>query len=338
MFKKILVTGSSGTIGKALVWEILKEYPDCEVTCFDNNETQLFFQEQDHLQNERVKVFLGDIRDIERLHTVMHGIEVVFHSAAFKHVVMCERSPMEATQTNILGVNNVIQAAFEAKVKKVIFTSSDKAANPTNVMGTSKLMGERLITAANASCHMGKTIFSSTRFGNVLGSIGSVVPIFRNQIETGGPVTLTDKDMTRFVMSVEQAVKLVVDSAKMAKGGEVFVTKMPAVRIADLADVMIMELAHQYGHTPESIEIVQIGFKPGEKMYEELMSEEETRRAVELPAYFSIIPAFKGLYRSIDYNYEEIVSSELQNPYISRDETPLSKNGIYKLLNEFNLL
>jgi FlaA1/EpsC-like NDP-sugar epimerase len=335
---KILITGSCGTIGSELITRVLNIFTDSEIFCLDNNESQLFFQEQIYLHEERIRFFLGDVRDLERLRTIMKGVDIVFHAAALKHVAMCERSPMDATQTNILGLNNVIQAASEAEVKKVIFTSSDKAVNPTNVMGTSKLMGERLITAANSSQHSGGTIFSSTRFGNVLGSTGSVVQIFRKQIENGGPVTLTHPDMTRFVMSVEQAVQLVVDSVELARGGEVFITKMPVIRIVDLAEVMIQELAPRYGHPLSCIVIEEVGTKPGEKLYEELMSEEETRRAVELQDYFSVLPAFKGIYRSINYDYENIISSEIDNPYISSEEKCLSKVQIHKFMIGHNLL
>jgi len=338
MTEKILITGSCGTVGSGLVEYLIDRFPESEIHCFDNNESQLFFQEQKHIKDERVRFFLGDVRDLNRLRSVMHGVDYVYHAAALKHVVMCERSPMDAVQSNILGVNNVIQAANEAHVKKVIFTSSDKAVNPTNVMGTSKLMGERLITAANTNHHSGETIFASTRFGNVLGSNGSVIPIFRKQIEKGGPVTLTDKDMTRFVMSMEQAVKLVVDSCAMAKGGEVFITKMPVIQIADLAQVMIEQLAPKYGHDPEKIEIVEIGCKPGEKLYEELMSFEETRRALELEDYFAVLPAFRGLYREIDYDFVDVLSTDVNNPYVSQDETCLSKTELAEFLLQYNLL
>lgn len=335
---KILITGSCGTIGRHLIPLMLKSFPGSEIRCLDNNESQLFFQEQNFLKEEHTRFFLGDIRDLDRLRSVMCGIDFVFHVAALKHVVMCERSPMDATQTNILGLNNVIQAASDAEVKKVIFTSSDKAVNPTNVMGTSKLMGERLITAANSSQHSGGTIFSSTRFGNVLGSTGSVVQIFRKQIENGGPLTLTHPDMTRFVMSVGQAVQLVIDSVELARGGEVFVTKMPVIRIVDLAEVMIQELAPRYGHSISCIDIEEVGTKPGEKLYEELMSEEETRRAIELQDYFSVLPAFKGIYHTINYNYENIISTEIDNPYISSEEKCLSKVQIHKFMIDHNLL
>jgi len=298
----------------------------------------LFFQEQKYINEKRVKVFLGDIRDYERLKSAMTGVDIVFHTAALKHVVMCERSPMDAVQSNVNGVNNIINAATEAQVKKVIFTSSDKAVNPTNVMGTSKLMGERLVTAANTNHHSGNTIFVSTRFGNVLGSNGSVIPIFRNQIKDGGPITLTDPEMTRFVMNVEQAVKLVVDSANKACGGEVFITKMPVIRIQDLAEVMIEELSDLYNQDPKLIEIKIIGAKHGEKLYEELMSSEETGRAVELDNYFSVLPAFKDLYREIKYEYDGFISSEVTNPYISQDEPVMSKKELLIFLKDSKLL
>ncbi len=208
---------------------------------------------------------MADLRDGEKLSRSMQGVDVVFHAAALKHVILCERSPFEAVQTNIHGVQNVILAARKNNVERVIFTSSDKAVNPTNVMGTSKLMGERLMTAANSNARGEKTIFASTRFGNVLGSSGSVIPIFRKQIQKGGPVTITHPKMSRFIMTIEESVRLVIDSATVAKGGEVFITKMPVINIQDLAEVMLEELAPTYGYKAEDIELTEIGTKPGEK-------------------------------------------------------------------------
>ena len=336
--KVFLVTGSCGSVGGELVKYLLENYADSEVRCLDNNESQLFFQEQNYISNNKAKFYLGDVRDFDRLNEVMDGVQTVFHTAALKHVVMCERSPMDAVQSNIIGVNNVVKAAKEAGVAKVLFTSSDKAVNPTNVMGTSKLMGERLITAANASQNAGDTIFSSTRFGNVLGSNGSVVPIFAKQIEKGGPLTLTDTEMTRFIMSMSQAVELVVNSAELARGGEVFVTKMPVIKISDLAEVMIEELAPMYGYKPSDIKINIIGSKPGEKLYEELMSSEETRRAIELEDYFIVLPAFIGLYRNIEYDFDKVLSNDVTNPYISEDETKLTKDELKAFLVKYRLL
>ena len=241
-------------------------------------------------------------------------------------------------QTNILGIQNLIQAAVECEVSTVVFTSSDKAVNPTNVMGTSKLMGERLITAANATQRAELTVLASVRFGNVLGSRGSVIPVFREQIKKGGPVTLTHPKMTRFIMSIAQAVRLVIDAAELARGGEVFVTKMPVINIADLAAVMIEELAPVFGHDPKKIEVATIGAKPGEKLYEELMSGEETRRAVELTRYFCVLPAFRSLYNDIEYAYPKVQSETVDRPYNSAAEAPMSKKALAAFLRDNDLL
>ena len=332
--KSIFVTGSCGTIGAELVAQLLNnsKYNPKEVIGIDNNESALFFQDQLYLDDSRASFFVTDIRDKDELSNRMKGVDIVIHAAALKHVILCERSPEQAVQTNINGVQNVIAAASLNDVEIVIFTSSDKAVNPTNVMGTTKLMGERLMTAANSSKRENGPIFASTRFGNVLGSSGSVIPIFRNQISNGGPVTLTDKNMTRFVMSVEEAVELVLNSVMEAKGGEVFVTKMPVMKIEDLAIAMIEELA------PNEIEVTEIGSKPGEKLYEELMSDEETRRTIELDKFFSVLPAFRGIYSDIDYNYSTIVSELVEDPYVSEQQTSLTIEEVKDFLRNNKLL
>jgi FlaA1/EpsC-like NDP-sugar epimerase len=232
----------------------------------------------------------------------------------------------------------VIEAAKQCGVERVIFTSSDKAVNPTNVMGTTKLMGERIMTAANCAGKGHETVFASTRFGNVLGSRGSVIPIFREQIRKGGPVTLTDRNMTRFIMSIKEATNLVIDSSTFAKGGEIFVTKMPVIRIEDLAQVMIDQLAPAYGHKPENIEITTIGVKPGEKLYEELMSDEETGRTWELEKYFAVLPSYRSLYREIDYQYPDAISKTVDNPYHSANEPALSRVELADFLKKNGLL
>ena len=332
--KSIFVTGSCGTIGVKLIEQLLMnpKYTPKEVIGIDNNESALFFQDQQFLDDSRASFFVTDIRDKDELSKRMRSVDIVIHAAALKHVILCERSPEQAVQTNINGVQNVIAAADINNVEVVIFTSSDKAVNPTNVMGTTKLMGERLMTAANSSKRENGPIFASTRFGNVLGSNGSVIPIFRNQISNGGPVTLTDKNMTRFVMSIEEAVELVLNSVIEAKGGEVFVTKMPVMRIEDLAVAMIEELC------PEGVEITEIGSKPGEKLYEELMSDEETRRTIELDKFFSVLPAFRGIYSNINYNYSAIVSELVEDPYVSEQQTLLTIKEVQNFLHDNKLL
>jgi FlaA1/EpsC-like NDP-sugar epimerase len=336
--KRVLVTGACGTVGRELILQLLEQQQTAELIALDNNESELFFLEQQFSGYTQASFFLADVRDRDRLNDKMKGIDWVFHSAAFKHVRQCERSPFEAVQTNILGVQNIIYAAIENNVERVIFTSSDKAVNPTNVMGTTKLMGERLITAANSNLRGNGPIFASTRFGNVLGSRGSVIPIFRDQIRRGGPVTLTDPEMTRFIMSIEEAVQLVIDSGILCRGGEVFVTKMPAIRIQDLAEVMVEELAPAYGHRAEAIEIQMIGHQPGEKLYEELLNMEETRRSWELERYFVVLPAFREIYRDIAFEYPGTTSKQVSKAYHSGMQTPLSKTRLAAFLKKTKLL
>ena len=336
--KRVLVTGACGTVGSQIVHQLLTDHEVGELVGLDNNESALFFLEQKFSRYFNAHFYLADIRDPEKLAAKFKGVDIVFHTAAFKHVVLCERSPFEAVQTNIIGVRNVINASQKCNVQRVVFTSSDKAVNPTNVMGTSKLMGERLMTAANSNTNRKGPIFVSTRFGNVLGSHGSVIPIFKDQIRRGGPVTLTDPAMTRFIMSIDEATRLVVDSSIISNGGEVFVTKMPAIRIKDLAEVMIDELAPRYGYRPEDIEIKMIGYKAGEKLYEELMSHEETRRALELDLYYVILPAFKSVYHNINYQYPDTISDQVGSPYHSANEEPLPKDKLRKFLTENKLM
>ena len=331
--KRVLITGVCGTVGKELLRQVVEKEP-YEIIGLDNNETELFFIDETYKNQSNVHLYLGDLRDKDKLMRKMQGVDIVLHAAALKHVILCEKTPRDAVLTNIIGMQNVIDAALANRVERVLFTSSDKAVNPTNVMGTSKLMGERLITAANAHRRKNDPIFASTRFGNVLGSRGSVIPIFKKQILSGGPVTLTDPEMTRFIMTVTDAVKLVMDSVFLACGGEVFVTKMPVVRIQDLAEVMIEELAEK----PEKVKIEIIGCKPGEKLYEELMSDEETRRTAELPNYFSVLPAFKSVYERISYHYPEMGEVGITDPYNSSVQPAMDKETLRKYVRDNQLL
>ena len=334
--KRILITGAAGTVGREIVRQI-NSFGHAEFRLMDNNESEMFFLMEEY-RDKNVFCFLGDVRDRDKLEKLSKDIEIIIHCAAFKHVILSEYNPFDVVQTNIIGVENIIRAATVCKVKQLLFTSSDKAVNPTNVMGTSKLMGERLITAANAVRTDSKTIFSSTRFGNVLGSRGSVVPLFMKQIREGGPVTITDKRMTRFVMTIEEAARLALQSVPISKGGEVFVTKMPVARITDLAGVMIKLLAPRYGYKPSDIKTVEIGGKPGEKLYEELMSDEEVHRSLELRDMFVVTPAFKSIYQSIQYEYPDTVSTHIRNSYVSENEEPLSKDELEKYLIDNRVL
>lgn len=321
--KVILVTGAAGSVGQELLRQLLTCNP-AEIRAVDNNETALFLVGENLRQTQKVNVYLGDVRDLTKIDNLCTGVDYVFHTAAFKHVGLSEYNPFDAVQTNILGVKNVIQAAMRHRVKKVLFTSSDKAVNPTNVMGTSKLMGERLITAANIVNSNGRQAFSSVRFGNVIGSRGSVVPLFAEQIRRGGPLTVTDAKMTRFFMTIQQSVRLVMEGCVLACGGEVFVTKMPVMRILDLAQAMINLIAPGYGRRPEHIEVEFIGSRCGEKLYEELLTMEELDRTLELEKMFVILPALRSFYKKIDYGYRGQLPSKLDRPYISSQEAKMS--------------
>ncbi|MCJ7538682.1 MAG: polysaccharide biosynthesis protein [Desulfobacterales bacterium] len=329
--KIIVVTGAVGTVGSEIV-KLLMRYQPSEIRAFDNNESEVFLLGQKYGHTGMVTTFLGDVRDQNKLEQVFQGADIVFHLAAHKHVYLAEYNPFDTVQTNINGVENVIRAALRNKVKRVLFTSSDKAVNPTSVMGTTKLMGERLITAANLINFKGSTILASSRFGNVLGSRGSVVPIFMEQIKKGGPVTVTDEGMTRFIMSIREAAELVIKSAVLAKGGEVFITKMPVVRIIDLAKAMIELLAPKHGYDPDQIEISLIGAKPGEKMYEELLSMEETCRSVELKDMFVALPAFRSMYRHVEHIYSGLVRERVERSYVSEAERAMPVEEIKALL------
>ncbi len=335
--KRVLITGVVGTIGRELLRQLVQFEPG-EIIGIDNNESEVFFVQQEFASYPFVRLYLADIRDQSQLSRRMEGIDIVLHTAAYKHVFLCEQAPSSAVQTNILGTQNIIDAASAHEVERVIFTSSDKAVNPTSVMGTSKLMGERLITSANTTRRNGRPIFASTRFGNVLGSRGSVIPLFARQIANGGPVTLTDSQMTRFIMTLQDAVGLVMESVFLACGGEVFITKMPVARIRDLAAVMIEELAPRFGYDPKNIQFKQIGVIPGEKLYEELMSEEETRRTVELARYFVVLPALRPIYDVVAYEYRQALRGSVIRAYNSANEPEMSISQMRSLLNDGGLL
>ncbi len=333
----VMVTGAAGSVGQELVRQLIPLGPT-EIRLMDNNESELFLLSERHRPQNNVTAYLGDVRDHQKVSAVARGSDIILHCAAFKHVLFSEYNPFEAVQTNILGVKSVIEAAIGNSTKLVIFTSSDKAVNPTSVMGTSKLMGERLITAANAVRHNPRQRFSSVRFGNVVGSRGSVFQIFADQIKQGGPVTVTDSGMTRFIMSLERAAQLVLEGAVLARGGEVLVTKMQVISIIDLAQVMIELLAPYCGHDPNSISIKLVGAKPGEKMYEELISFEEMGRCLELEDMFVVLPAFRSIYHDIDYTYAGATGHPLAHPYNSSQELPMSKDEIKAFLFNNRLL
>lgn len=336
--KVVLITGAAGTVGQELVRQLLA-LNATEVRALDNSETELFFLGERYRGTHRFSIYLGDVRDARRLEDVCTGVDLIFHAAAFKHVGLSEYHPFDVVQTNVLGVQNVIKAALRQGVEGVIFTSSDKAVHPTNVMGTTKLIGERLITAANIHHVVSGRRFSSVRFGNIVGSRGSVIPIFKEQIRQGGPVTITDPNMTRFFMTTREAVKLVLEASVLACGGEVFVTKMPVMRIVDLAQAMIDLLAPAYGFSPQEISLKIVGVRSGERLHEELLTAEEMDRTLETERLFVILPSLQGLAGTTSYSYHgRVERASLRRQYISAHEEPLTVKGIKHFLLANNIL
>ena len=271
----------------------------------DNNETDLFNLEND-INSNKVKVFVGDIKDNQRLKTVFKGIDIIFHAAAYKHVPLCEYNPLDAVKTNILGTQNVIDMAILCDVEKVILISTDKAVNPSNVMGATKFLAERLIMASSVNSDEEGTKFSCVRFGNVLNSRGSVIPIFKKQLRCGGPITLTDEDMTRFIMNIQQAARLILQAGYLSKGGEIFILKMPAFKVSDLIDAMVEYYAPKYGYDKDEIEVEIIGKRPGEQLYEELMTQDEILNAYDNGDLFIIRDELNENHEDFVYNSNEI--------------------------------
>ena len=340
--KRIVVTGGVGSVGREIVAKLMAS-DAAHVRVIDNNESALFDMEMENVGGAggpTLDFFHCDITDEREMRRTFASMDLCFHCAALKHVPSCERSPFSAVKVNIEGAEVVGRVAQWNNLEKVIFTSSDKAVNPTNVMGTSKLMGERLFTAMNfLTDTTSRTLFSSTRFGNVLGSRGSVVPLFAQQIAKGGPVRVTDERMTRFVMTMSEAADLVIDSMALARGGEVFITKMPVLKILDLARVMIAHLAPLYGHDPKAIRIEVVGPRPGEKLWEELSTDEEANRLLETDKFLIVMPAgHTPEQRQQKYQYDGLGARPSNVIYHSDREAVMDDAAIWDLLTRPGVL
>lgn len=295
MFKEktLLITGGTGSFGKA----VLNSFLDTdiqEIRIFSRDE-----KKQDDIrhayQNDKLKFYIGDVRDLASVKNAMHGVDYIFHAAALKQVPSCEFFPLEAVKTNVIGTDNVLTAAIDAGVKSVICLSTDKAAYPVNAMGTSKAMMEKVVVAKARTVSPDKTKICCTRYGNVMCSRGSVIPLFIEQIKAGKPLTVTEPEMTRFIMSLEEAVELVLFAFQHAESGDIMVQKAPACTIAVLAQA-VKELFHADN------EIKVIGIRHGEKMYETLLTNEECANAVDLGKFYRV-PADKR-----DLNYDKYFS------------------------------
>lgn len=277
--KTILVTGGTGSFGQKFTEIVLRKHKPKAIRIFSRGEF-LQWEMAQKFNDERLRFFIGDVRDKERLYRAMNGVDIVVHAAALKQIPIAEYNPFEAVKTNILGTANVINAAIDNDVKKAILISSDKAVNPVNLYGATKLCAEKIFIQANSYVGERETRFSCVRYGNVVGSRGSVIPSFLEQ-KKKGELTITDERMTRFWITLEQGVNFVIDSIERMQGGEVFVPKIPSMKITDLAKVI----------APEA-KINIIGIRPGEKINEVLLTSEEARHAKEFDTYFVIEPEY----------------------------------------------
>jgi len=276
--KTLLITGGTGSFGKKFTKIVLEEKQPKKIIIFSRDELKQHEMKMHGYDHPSLRYFIGDVRDRERLIRAMNGVDIVIHAAALKQVPACEYNPMEAIKTNIIGTSNVVEAALDAGVSKVLALSTDKAVNPVNLYGATKLAAEKLVIQSNAYAGGRATRYSCVRYGNVVGSRGSVVPLFLKQ-RASGRVTITDARMTRFWLSLEQGVHFVINCIEQMEGGEVFVPKIPSTTIVDLAKAIAPD-----------IEIEIIGIRPGEKLHEVLISEDEARNTVERETMFIVKP------------------------------------------------
>lgn len=277
--KVVLVTGGTGSFGKKFTKKAL-ELGVKKIIIFSRDELKQYEMKQEFNDDARLRFFIGDVRDQERLHRAFDGVDIVIHAAAMKHVDACEYNPFEAVKTNIHGAQNIIEAAIDCGVQKVIALSTDKACAPVNLYGATKLASDKLFVAANSYVGEKQTCFSVVRYGNVVGSRGSVVPFFKKIKETG-VIPITDERMTRFWITLDQGVQFVLDNLKRMHGGEVFVPKIPSMNIMDLAKAIAPECQTEI-----------VGIRPGEKLHEAMIMEDDARHTLEFDTYYVIQPEF----------------------------------------------
>ena len=281
--KTILITGGTGSFGHHFVDYVLKNYEPKKIIIYSRDEFKQFIMDNDYKEYKNIlRFFIGDVRDEPRLRMAMNGVDYVIHAAALKQVPACEYNPNEAIKTNVNGAMNVINAALDAKVKKVVALSTDKAVNPVNLYGGTKLVSDKLFTAANSYSGADGTRFAVVRYGNVAGSRGSVIPFFQNIIDNGGKeLPITDYRMTRFWISLEEGVELVVKAIAEARGGETFISKIPSFKVTDLAQAML-----------PGCKMLEVGIREGEKLHEVMVTREDSLHTYEYAKHFIIYPNY----------------------------------------------
>jgi UDP-N-acetylglucosamine 4,6-dehydratase/5-epimerase len=278
--KVVLVTGGTGSFGKAFIKTVLDQHDPAAVRVYSRDELKQWELAKALDDSKRLRFLIGDVRSRDRLELAMRGVDVVIHAAALKQVPVCEYNPFEAVQTNVHGAENVVAAAIANDVPRTLALSTDKAVNPVNLYGATKLCAEKIVTQGNAYAGDSKARFASVRYGNVVGSRGSVIPLFKQQA-LSGELTITDEAMTRFWITLDQAVDFVISSLSMTQGGEVFVPRIPSMRVTDLADALAPDASRRI-----------VGVRPGEKVHEVLITEDESRHARALPDRFIIYPPY----------------------------------------------
>jgi UDP-N-acetylglucosamine 4,6-dehydratase len=324
--KSILITGGTGSFGKTFIKTILERFPHVErVIVFSRDEFKQFEMSNlpEFVDNEKLRFFVGDVRDKDRLYRAFDGVDYVVHAAALKQVPSCEYNPFEAVKTNVLGAQNIIDAAIDKRVKKVIALSTDKACAPVNLYGATKLCSDKLFIAGNVYVGWNDTRFSVVRYGNVAGSRGSVIPYFKDLIKNGTKeLPITDMRMTRFWLKLEDAVEMVLMAFEKMLGGELFVKKIPSMKITDLAKAMAPDLP-----------LKKVGVRPGEKIHEVMITSEDARNTLEFDSFFIIKPSF-GLNRlDVKYNGKSMVADDFE--YHSGDNTEwLTISKMRDLINE----
>ncbi|MFT3961368.1 polysaccharide biosynthesis protein [Propionivibrio sp.] len=324
----LLITGGTGSFGNAVLQRFLHS-DISEIRIFSRDEKK---QEDMRiaLNSEKLKFYIGDVRNYDSIHDALRGVDYVFHAAALKQVPSCEFYPMEAVRTNVLGAENVMRAAIANEVKRCVVLSTDKAVYPINAMGISKAMMEKLMVAKSRLCDPGKTVLSATRYGNVMASRGSVIPLFMDQLQSGKPLTITDPSMTRFLMTLEESVDLVLYAFKNARPGDIFVQKAPASTVGDLAQA-IKELLGRDN------EIRVIGTRHGEKLYESLLSREEMARAEDLGDYYRV-PADSRDLNYAKYFVEGETDVSTLDDYTSHNTERLDVEGVKKTLMKLDII
>ena len=326
--KTLLITGGTGSFGNAVLQRFLHS-DISEIRIFSRDEKK---QEDMRiaLNSDKLKFYIGDVRNYDSIHDALRGVDYVFHAAALKQVPSCEFYPMEAVRTNVLGAENVMRAAIANEVKRCVVLSTDKAVYPINAMGISKAMMEKLMVAKSRLCDPGKTVLSATRYGNVMASRGSVSPLFLAQLQSGKPLTITDPSMTRFLMTLEESVDLVLYAFENARPGDIFVQKAPASTVGDLAKA-IKELLRLDN------ELKIIGTRHGEKLYESLLSREEMARAEDLGGYYRV-PADSRDLNYAKYFVEGETDVSTLDDYTSHNTERLDVEGVQKTLMKLDII